>query len=289
MNASALSQRCRGARECGVHASGNARHHVGLRWLPPELFLCSGDRFPPLVTSNNNAMKNQLLILATLTLFAIAPCLPAQEPKGPPQGGPGQGGPGQKGQKGGAGGAGGSNFGGVGGEGFRPPQHPLEMALDANGDGVIDAKELANAAFVLKRLDRNGDGRLTEDEFRPKRPAGGAGGSGGQGGQPGGSGQGGPGPKGSGEKGGQGGDPGGQAPKGDSDFVSRLFQNDKNNDGKLTKNELPEALQSIFERADTNRDGAIDRQEAGVFAERMKSRSGAQGQGTDGKRPPPEK
>ncbi|PAW89263.1 MAG: hypothetical protein B9S33_03430 [Pedosphaera sp. Tous-C6FEB] len=229
-------------------------------------------------------------LLPALTLFVTSFALVAQEPKGPPPGGAGQKGQGQKGppaQKGGQSGQGGQ--GGQGGEGFRPPQHPLELALDANNDGVIDAKELANAALMLKRLDKNGDGRLTEDEFRPTRPGGGFGGPGGQGGQ---GGQGGPGQKGPGQKsgqGGQGGEPGAQAPKADGDFVARLFQNDKNNDGKLTKSELPEALQSIFERADTNKDGAIDRQEAGVLAERMKSRTGSQGQGTDGKRPPLEK
>ncbi len=238
-------------------------------------------------------MKTKLPLLTTLTLFAAAFVLTAQEPQRPPQGGFGQGGPGQKGQKGGPGGG---NFGGGGGEGFRPPQHPLETALDANGDGVIDAKELANAVAVLKRLDKNGDGRLTDDEFRPTRPGGGFGGPGGQGGGPGGFGQGGPGQKGPGQKGGFGGEPGGGGglkgeanpfAKGADDFVSRLFQNDKNNDGKITKSELPEALQSIFERADTNRDGAIDRKEAEVLAERMKSRTG--GQGNDGKRPPLEK
>lgn len=240
-------------------------------------------------------MKTRFL-LPTLTILATALHLAAQEPKGPPPGGFGQGGQkGPPGQKGG-------NFGGGGGEGFRPPQHPLELALDANGDGVIDAKELANAVTALRKLDKNGDGRITGDEFRPARPGGGFGGPGGFDGQPGGPGQGGPGQKGQkggpGGQGGFGGEPGGpdgqkgaggQAPKSDGDFVSRLFQNDKNNDGKITKSELPEALQSIFERADTNKDGAIDRQEAGVLAERMKSRSGGQGQGTDGKRPPLEK
>ena len=247
-------------------------------------------------------MKPTHLLLAPALLLATAFALVAQEPKGPPQGGPGQKGQGQKGpgQKGNFGGQGG-NFGGQGGEGFRPPQHPLELALDANNDGVIDAKELANAVAVLKRLDKNNDGRLTDDEFRPSRPMGGGfGGQGGPGGGPGGQGgfggpqggfgQGGGQQKGPGQKGGFGGDqPGGQAPKGNDDFVSRLFQNDKNNDGKLTKAELPESLQSIFDTADTNRDGAIDRQEAGALAERMKSRSSGQGQGTDGKRPPLEK
>lgn len=230
-------------------------------------------------------MKNKLPLLATLTVFAIALVLVAQEPKGPPPGGFGQGGPGQKGP-GQKGGQGGGNFGGAG-EGFRPPQHPLELTLDANGDGDIDSKELANAVVALKKLDKNGDGRLTEDEYRPARPSGGGfgGQQGGKGGGPQGKGPGGLG----GEPGGTEGQKGASNPlaKGNEDFVARLFQNDKNNDGKLTRAELPEAMQSIFERADTNRDGVIDRKEAEALAERMKARTG--GQGTDGKRPPLEK
>ena len=55
--------------------------------------------------------------------------------------------------------------------GRRPPL-PLLKALDANGDGVIDADEIANATAALKKLDKNGDGRLTPDEFLPPRPEG---------------------------------------------------------------------------------------------------------------------
>jgi hypothetical protein len=43
--------------------------------------------------------------------------------------------------------------------------------LDANGDGTIDAWELENATLLLRKLDRNGDGRLTPDELNPA-PAG---------------------------------------------------------------------------------------------------------------------
>ncbi len=52
----------------------------------------------------------------------------------------------------------------------RKPRPPLELALDANGDGVIDAGEIANASAALKKLDMNGDGKLTPDEYRPPRP-----------------------------------------------------------------------------------------------------------------------
>ena len=95
---------------------------------------------------------------------------PAGERPGQRQGGPngGQGGPGRDGQ--------------------RPPAPPIVRALDLNGDGVIDAEEIAKASESLKTLDKNGDGKLTPDEFMgmPPRRGGGPGGPGGfgpQGGQ----------------------------------------------------------------------------------------------------------
>src|SRR5262245_41097837 len=51
-----------------------------------------------------------------------------------------------------------------------PPPSPLFLALDANGDGVIDEQEMANAPAALKKLDKNGDGVLTQDELRPPPP-----------------------------------------------------------------------------------------------------------------------
>jgi hypothetical protein len=59
--------------------------------------------------------------------------------------------------------------------GQRPPPSPLMEALDVNHDGVIDADEIANAPAELKTLDKNGDGKLTQDELRPPRPPQGAG------------------------------------------------------------------------------------------------------------------
>jgi hypothetical protein len=60
---------------------------------------------------------------------------------------------------------------GAPGKGNRPPKPPLEVVLDANKDGAIDADEIANAVAALKTLDKNGDGKLTPDEYRPPRPA----------------------------------------------------------------------------------------------------------------------
>ena len=95
-------------------------------------------------------MRNTV-ILAALVFAAWALNAQAQDGGGPPpkDGGPPPDGGGKRGK--------------------RPPP-PLLVALDANGDGVIDEKEIANAPEALKTLDKNGDGKLTPDEYMPPPP-----------------------------------------------------------------------------------------------------------------------
>lgn len=97
-------------------------------------------------------------LLALLTLSASAILANAQDFGGPPPGGerpPGEMGPPN----------------GPEGRGLRPPPRSLLFeALDANHDGIIDSNEIANAAAALKKLDKNGDGKLTPDELWPQRP-----------------------------------------------------------------------------------------------------------------------
>jgi hypothetical protein len=113
-------------------------------------------------------MKNTTkTMIAVLTLCASALVVNAQDADGPPpdnQNPPHQG-------HGGPGGPDGPR----GMNGHRPPPSPVMEALDANHDGVIDADEIANAPAALKKLDKNGDGKLTPDELRPHRPQGGEG------------------------------------------------------------------------------------------------------------------
>jgi hypothetical protein len=45
------------------------------------------------------------------------------------------------------------------------------------------------------------------------------------------------------------------------DIVERLMAFDKNKDGKVTKDELPERMHGLIARGDTNKDGALDRDE----------------------------
>jgi hypothetical protein len=83
------------------------------------------------------------------------------------KGGPAPGGP--RGQGGGRRPQGPGAPDGPGGAGVMPggfPLPPIVRALDMNGDGLIDAEELANAPAALRKLDRNGDGKLTPDEYR---------------------------------------------------------------------------------------------------------------------------
>ena len=46
-----------------------------------------------------------------------------------------------------------------------PPAKSLRDVLDANRDGVLSTEEIANAAAVLRKLDKNGDGKLTGSEL----------------------------------------------------------------------------------------------------------------------------
>jgi caffeoyl-CoA O-methyltransferase len=89
---------------------------------------------------------NSKLLLTALAFGLSAGMALAQERGGPPRGG--------------------------GREGMRFPMPPYVQALDANSDGVIDAIELTNASAALKKLDRNGDGRLTQEEYGFGRMAG---------------------------------------------------------------------------------------------------------------------
>lgn len=155
-------------------------------------------------------MKNWLLTLAICAV--VFPLLSSQAQEGRPF------------QPGGRG------FGGERGEGVMARRDAITVALDANNDGVIDEKEIADAPAALKKLDRNADGKLTQDELRPALPMPGQMGPGlGQGSS--------------------------------EETVTRMMQYDKDSDGKLSKEELPERMQSMLERGDANKDGFLTKDE----------------------------
>lgn len=57
-------------------------------------------------------------------------------------------------------------------EGPPHPKSPILEALDLNHDGILSGDEIARASQSLLKLDKNGDGQLTPDEYRPPRPDG---------------------------------------------------------------------------------------------------------------------
>lgn len=201
------------------------------------------------------------LIVAFAAIAASSSVAMAQPPQGGPPGGGHGGGPG----------------GGPGG-------HPILGALDADQDHELSAEEIANASKALQALDKNGDGKLNEEDLGSMGPPGG--GRGGPGGPPAG-GQGGP------------GGPGGSAGGADTsdrvnDFASRLLAFDKNDDGKIEKDELPKRMQRVIGNLDQNGDNVLDQselddlkksaKEGTTSDDRSQGRGGAEGGGRRGNR-----
>ena len=67
--------------------------------------------------------------------------------------------------------------------------------------------------------------------------------------------------------------PGGGRPASDSDaFVNRIFTNDKNGDGKVSRDEMPERMRQLLDLGDEDNDSAISRREAESIFRRMSQR-----------------
>lgn len=130
---------------------------------------------------------------------------------------------------------------------------PILNAVDVNQDGVLSAAEIANAPAQLRKLDKNGDGKLSAAEAGIQAPGGGGRGGEGRGG---GRGEGAKGPK----------VPDAEPPSAE-ELTATLMMFDADHDGKLQKSEVPERLQGLFERGDTNHDGVLTREEIIKLAE----------------------
>ena len=133
-----------------------------------------------------------------------------------------------------------------------PRQTMLMMAIDTDHDGSLSPEEIAAAPKSILTLDKNGDGSITADELRPQQMA-----------RPGGDGprrEGGDGPRREGGPGGEGERREGGASPAD-ELLQTLMAFDKNGDGKLTKDEVPERMQGIFARGDKNNDGILTQDE----------------------------
>jgi hypothetical protein len=137
--------------------------------------------------------------------------------------------------------------------GFPGGPPPVMQALDTNANGEVSAEEIENAATALKSLDKNKDGKLTGEELIPN-----FGGEGVRGGFVGGFGRG---------FGGREGGFGGPVPNA-QETIARWLSWDKNADGKLTIEEVPDRLQGLLTHADADKNGMATKKELAALAQR---------------------
>jgi Ca2+-binding EF-hand superfamily protein len=146
---------------------------------------------------------------------------------------------------------------------------PILNAVDVSQDGALSAAEIAHAPAQLRKLDKNGDGKLTQDEAGMQMSRGGG--------------------RGRGEGEGRGGEGGGDEPPAAApsaeELTATLMMFDANHNGKLEKSEVPERMQGIFERGDSNHDGVLTKDEITKLAEanRQQQGGGEGGRGGDGR------
>ena len=137
-------------------------------------------------------------------------------------------------------------FGAGRGHGGRPSAEAIFQKLDANQDGKLTKDELPErAADKLLQADADGDGALTKEELEQARPGRGFGGPGG-------------------------------AARFDEVFAGL----DKNADGVLTQDEVPEKLADRIAAADADGDGQVTKEELQAV------RPGRGGPGGSGGPPP---
>jgi Ca2+-binding EF-hand superfamily protein len=108
-----------------------------------------------------------------------------------------------------------------------PPPRVFLLALDTDHDGQLSAEEIANATKALLALDKNHDGQITPDEYAPRFQA--------------------------------------DSPVA-NELYARLMAMDANKDGVLTIGEVPERMQPMFQRGDTNHDGKLSADEIRAMA-----------------------
>lgn len=135
--------------------------------------------------------------------------------------------------------------------------------LDTDNDGRLSKAELAKAVDKFAELDENGDGHLDPRELMGPPPGGFFGGPGNP------------------DMRRPGGDGGPNSP-GRSLLVEQF---DRNKDGKLSVDEVPERMKEIFGRLDKDNDGFLTMEELRAGAERFQGRPGANRPDGDSPRP----
>lgn len=211
---------------------------------------------------------------------------PERNRRGPPSGGPPSGG-GQPGAGASAGGGSGRPSGGASGGGLELPESGKAYIAkyDKDADGKVAQTELdersqQSAQFWFSRVDTDGDGSLDETEadamierFKSFRSSGGGSGGTPGGGRPEGT------PEADANAGG--GRPSGVGGSGSGGRFD-MMQYDKDGDGKVTKEEAPEFMQSFFDRIDLNGDGSVTAKEIAERRKQREQQGGGEGGGAPG-------
>ncbi len=142
------------------------------------------------------------------------------------------------------------------------PGGPIMALLDTNHNGVLESEEIDQAIVILRKRDRNRDGKLTSDEIGQPRD---------------------------GERSPmRGGDrrPEGRPAQGTrpspEQIKERFRQADKDGDGKLSKEETSERMRGSFDRIDADGSGFIEQKELEEMVRRFQQ--GGRGP-RDGDRP----
>jgi Ca2+-binding EF-hand superfamily protein len=110
------------------------------------------------------------------------------------------------------------------------------LVIDTDHDGKFSVAEIAAASAGLIDLDTDHDGQLTSLEYLPSQS-----------------------------------DPTANRP---DETVQRLMSFDRNQDGTLTRDEVPDRLQGLFSRSDSNHDGKLTPDEIRASAARQSGPSG---------------
>jgi len=118
----------------------------------------------------------------------------------------------------------------------KPDLTQLLARADSNGDGIVTKAEFTEArAKMFDRLDRNHDGYLSKDD-KPRFSL--------------------------------------RKSENGNRLQQMVLMLDKDGDGRISRDEFVNSPSLLFERADTNHDGAVDAAELAAFRTLMASRSG---------------
>jgi Ca2+-binding EF-hand superfamily protein len=132
------------------------------------------------------------------------------------------------------------------------------VAMDLDHDGVVSQKEMTKTLTALRKVAKDKQGNITVPENAGANTNAAPGADAGLGQGPGGVGA-----------------PAGADQRNNNEATAWFMSYDKNGDGKLSPNEVPQQMRAALQAADTNGDGFIDAKEFQIFSRKMGDRAKA--------------